>query len=92
MVQEVAGSHAHHIGVSIPQLQKQNKTWVVTRTRMNIFAYASWPANLSFRTLASNPLETLFPSHLPRSGPKMGTFFLNRFPSGLWSTLIPSAR
>lgn len=50
VLQEAAGTHAYLKDVSIPQLQAEGKTWVVTRTRMEIFHYLSWPATIEVET------------------------------------------
>ncbi|MFA5570644.1 MAG: acyl-[acyl-carrier-protein] thioesterase [Sphaerochaetaceae bacterium] len=61
VVQEVAGNHAHHIGVSIPQLHALDKTWVVTRTKMTIFSYAQWPHRIKVTTWPQVPWKFYFP-------------------------------
>lgn len=61
LVQESAGSHAYHIGVSIPHLQKLDKTWLVTRTKMELFEYASWPGSIEVETWPQVPWKFYFP-------------------------------
>lgn len=61
VMQEVAGAHAYSYGVSIPQLQQHNKTWVVTRTRMTISDYARWPGSIRVETWPQEPWKLYFP-------------------------------
>lgn len=61
IMQEVAGAHAFHKGVSIPQLHSMNKTWVVTRTRMKILFGASWPLSIRIVTWPQAPWKLYFP-------------------------------
>lgn len=61
IMQEAAGEHAYHRGVSIPHLQKEGKTWVVTRTKMSISHYASWPNTLHVETWPQEPWKLYFP-------------------------------
>lgn len=50
VLQEASGSHAYLKGVGIPHLRKEGMTWVVTRTRMEIYHYLSWPATIEVET------------------------------------------
>ncbi len=50
ILQEAAGTHAYLKDVSIPQLQAEGKTWLVTRTRMEIYHYLSWPGVVDVET------------------------------------------
>ena len=43
LVQEAAGLHAHYRQFGIYDLQKENKTWVIARSRMEICRYGMWP-------------------------------------------------
>lgn len=61
IMQEAAGAHAFHRGVSIPHLQRMDKTWVVTRTRMRLLAHASWPGTIRVETWPQNPWKLYFP-------------------------------
>jgi len=61
IMQEAAGAHAYYRGVSIPHLQKEGKTWVVTRTKMNISQYASWPNTLQVKTWPQEPWKLYYP-------------------------------
>ena len=47
LVQEVAGLHANYRGVGISDLQKEGKTWVIARSRMEIFHYGWWQTEIS---------------------------------------------
>ena len=42
LVQEIAGLHADKRGVGIPDLQSNGKTWVIARSRMEVYYYGSW--------------------------------------------------
>ena len=61
IMQDVAGAHAYHRGLSIPQLREEGKTWVVTRTRMQIFQYAPWPQHMQVETWPQQPWKLYFP-------------------------------
>ena len=41
-MQEAAGKHAEEMGVSVAQLQKQHKTWVLSRLTLQMKAYPGW--------------------------------------------------
>lgn len=49
-VQEAAGAHASAKKIGIPQLQKDGLTWVIARSRMEIFHYGVWGDKLRIRT------------------------------------------
>lgn len=61
IMQEAAGSHSYHRKVSIPHLQEEQRTWVVTRTVMDIDHYAQWPATLRVETWPQEPWKLYFP-------------------------------
>ncbi len=61
IMQEAAGSHAYHREVSIPHLQREQMTWVVTRTVMQIDHYATWPNTLRVETWPQKPWKLYFP-------------------------------
>lgn len=61
VMQEAAGAHAYHREVSIPHLQREGKTWVVTRTKMFIHHYADWPNTLRVETWPQKPWKLYFP-------------------------------
>lgn len=61
IMQESAGAHAYHRGVSIPHLQQEGKTWVVTRTHMVISNYALWPDTVTVETYPQEPWKLYFP-------------------------------
>lgn len=61
IMQEVAGSHAYHRGVSILHLQQEEKTWVVTRTNMKILRYAHWPNTIHVETWPQQPWKLYYP-------------------------------
>lgn len=41
-MQDAAGKHADELGVSVAQLQKQRKTWVLSRLTLQMKAYPCW--------------------------------------------------
>ncbi|NCB02041.1 MAG: hypothetical protein EOM67_07720 [Spirochaetia bacterium] len=61
MMQEAAGMHAFHLGIGIPQLREEKKTWVVTRTQMNIYKWASWPTTIDVETWPQLPYRLYYP-------------------------------
>jgi acyl-CoA thioesterase FadM len=63
VVQEAAGTHAAQRGCSIPDMHKEGKTWVITRSQIEIFRYSRWPEVLNVETWAQEPIRL----HLPRA-------------------------
>ncbi|NCC66258.1 MAG: acyl-ACP thioesterase, partial [Spirochaetia bacterium] len=63
VVQEAAGTHAAQRGCSIPDMHKEGKTWVITRSQIEIFRYSRWPEVLDVETWAQDPIRL----HLPRA-------------------------
>lgn len=62
IVQEAAGVHAALRGCSIPSLHKEGKTWVITRSSMEVFRYTAWNEAIKVETWAQEPIRL----HLPR--------------------------
>lgn len=62
IVQDIAGLHAACRHLSIPELQKQGKTWVILRTQMKVFRYTAWPEDVLAETWAQEPVGL----HMPR--------------------------
>ena len=58
-LQEVAGNHAFHLGVSVEQLQDQRLTWVLTRLRVNVDEYPRWRDEVKVETWPSG-IDGLF--------------------------------
>ena len=56
LVQEVAGLHANYRGVGISDLQKAGKTWVIARSRMEIYHYGWWQDVLDVETWPQDPV------------------------------------
>ncbi len=56
LVQEVAGLHANYRGVGISDLQKEGKTWVIARSRMEIFHYGWWQDEITVETWPQDPI------------------------------------
>ncbi len=52
-LQEAAGHHAHALGVSIPQLEPQNMTWVLSRLLVRMRAWPGWDAGVAVQTWPS---------------------------------------
>ena len=50
LVQEAAGMHATMREIGIFQLQKIDRTWVIARSRMEIFHYGGWPQDVKVLT------------------------------------------
>jgi len=50
LVQEAAGVHAGKRGVGIPDLVKKGVTWVIARSRMEIYSYGKWLDELTIKT------------------------------------------
>jgi len=62
VVQDIAAVHAACRHLSIPELRKQGKTWVILRTKMRVFRYTTWPEDLLAETWAQEPAGL----HMPR--------------------------
>lgn len=62
VVQEAAGVHAALRGCSIPAMHTEGKTWVITRSHMEVNRYTKWPEELVVETWAQEPIRL----HLPR--------------------------
>ena len=62
VVQEAAGMHAAQRGCSIPAMHEEGKTWVITRSQMEVERYTRWPEVLEVETWAQEPIRL----HLPR--------------------------
>lgn len=75
MMQEAAGFHAYQKNLSIPQLMKEGKTWVVTRTKMEIYNYVGWPNSINLETWPQKPWRFYFPRVCRVSHPEVGALF-----------------
>ena len=64
LVQEAAGLHATMRGIGIYDLQKENRTWVIARSRMEIFHYDMWPHDLTVTTWAQDSTGFNCPRHV----------------------------
>ena len=62
IVQEAAGNHSAERGCSIPTLHKEGKTWVITRSKLEVHRYTHWPEKVIVETWAQQPIRL----HLPR--------------------------
>ncbi len=62
IVQEAAGNHSAVRGCSIPTLHEEGKTWVITRSKMQVHRYTHWPEQVIVETWAQEPIRL----HLPR--------------------------
>ena len=50
IVQEAAGNHSAVRGCSIPTLHEEGKTWVITRSKIEVHRYSHWPEQLHVET------------------------------------------
>ncbi|MCR4675896.1 MAG: hypothetical protein K5634_01540 [Sphaerochaetaceae bacterium] len=50
ILQEISGTHSGEGKVSVPYLMKEGKSWVITRTIMEIYSYPVWPEVLKLET------------------------------------------
>lgn len=50
LLQDIAGKHAHAMGVSVPQLIPQNKTWVLTKLELAISQLPAWQETIEIVT------------------------------------------
>lgn len=55
LIQEAAALHATYRGVGIPDLQKEGKTWVIARSRMEAYHYGDWMDSVNVTTWAQKP-------------------------------------
>ena len=56
LVQEIAGLHADKRNVGITDLQKSGKTWVIARSRMEVFQYGKWKDEIEVETWPQDPV------------------------------------
>lgn len=50
LIQDAAGNHAYMRECSLPHLMKEQKTWVVLRSVLDIYHYPKWPEYLDVQT------------------------------------------
>lgn len=62
IVQEAGGNHAAIRKCSIADLQAEEKTWVITRSKIHVDRYTQWPEQIEVETWAQDPIRL----HLPR--------------------------
>lgn len=55
LVQEAGALHASYRNVGIPDLQKEGKTWVIARSRMEVYYYGKWQDSVDVTTWAQDP-------------------------------------
>jgi acyl-ACP thioesterase len=53
LLQDAASNHAQALGVSVQQLQAENRTWVLSRMRLSATGYPHWHDRLQVRTWPS---------------------------------------
>lgn len=58
-LQEAAGNHAFHLGVSVEQLHQQQLTWVLAKLRVYVDEYPRWRGEVTLETWPSG-IEGLF--------------------------------
>ncbi len=54
-IQEIAGMHSHRRDADISAMQAMGKTWVISRSRMEVSHYASWMDDVHITTWAQTP-------------------------------------
>lgn len=55
IAQELAGLHSAWAGISLPELLRQGKTWVVLRTRLHVNRYTNWAEEIGGETWVEDP-------------------------------------
>lgn len=60
VLQEAAGRHASLKRLSIPDLNREGRTWVVSRTRLEVDRYTVWPEEVHVETWAQEPVKLFF--------------------------------
>jgi len=53
LLQDAASNHAEALGVSVQQLQAENRTWVLSRMRLSVTGFPRWRDRLQVRTWPS---------------------------------------
>lgn len=60
-VQEGAASHALYAGCSNPELHALGKTWVLSRLKLTVAKYVTWPADITLDTWIRTPFRLFAP-------------------------------
>ncbi|AEC02997.1 acyl-[acyl-carrier-protein] thioesterase [Parasphaerochaeta coccoides] len=60
VLQEAAGRHASLKKLSIPDLNRERRTWMITRTRLEIDRYTIWPEDIHVQTWGQEPVKLFF--------------------------------
>ncbi|NQT57465.1 MAG: hypothetical protein HQ557_00640 [Bacteroidetes bacterium] len=60
-VQEGAASHAMHAGCSNTELHAMGKTWVLSRFKLTIKKYVTWPSSVILKTWINSPFRFFAP-------------------------------
>jgi acyl-ACP thioesterase len=61
IMQEAAGNHSHQYNLTIPDLLKQGKTWLISKQKLKIYSYPSWPGRLTIETWVLPPSRLISP-------------------------------
>lgn len=61
LMQEAAGNHSHIYSLTIPDLLKTGRTWLISRQRLKIYAYPQWPETLTVETWVLPPAKLVSP-------------------------------
>lgn len=61
MMQEAAGSHSSIYRLTIPDLLKQDKTWMITRQKIRITGYPAWREKIRLDTWILSPTRLVSP-------------------------------
>lgn len=64
LVQEAAGLHATYRKLGIHDLMKEKRTWVIARSRMEVYHYGRWPSQLKVITWAQDSSGFNCPRHV----------------------------
>jgi acyl-ACP thioesterase len=60
-VQEGAAAHAHYEGCANSDLHAMGKTWVLSRLKLTIEKYVTWPSAINFKTWINSPFRFFAP-------------------------------
>lgn len=61
LIQEMGALHAQKRGCAISDLQKNNTTWVINRSRINIHHYGVWMDEVNAETWPQEPVRLICP-------------------------------
>jgi len=67
-VQEGAAAHAHYEGCANSDLHAMGKTWVLSRLKLTIEKYVTWPSAITFETWINSPFRLFAPREARGTG------------------------